>query len=44
MTILKGATIGEGSVLAAGSVVTKNVEPMESLVAIRLRKFEIDFY
>jgi acetyltransferase-like isoleucine patch superfamily enzyme len=25
--ILKGVTIGEGAIVAAGSVVTKNVEP-----------------
>ena len=27
VTILKGVTIGEGAIVAAGSVVTKNVEP-----------------
>jgi acetyltransferase-like isoleucine patch superfamily enzyme len=31
-TILKGVTIGKGSIIASNSVVTKNVEPMSLMI------------
>ena len=33
-TILKGVTIGEGSVVAAGAVVTKDVPPMTVVAGV----------
>jgi acetyltransferase-like isoleucine patch superfamily enzyme len=35
-TILKGVTIGEGAVVAAGAVVTKNIPHIPSGAAFRL--------
>jgi len=44
--ILPGITIGEYSVIAAGSVVTKNVEPytmVAGVPAIKIKEFKLDF-
>ena len=46
--ILKGVTIGEGAVIAAGAVVTKNVEPYSIMggvpaVVIGHRNKELDY-
>lgn len=37
-TILPGVTIGEGAVVAAGSIVTKDVEPFDVVAGIPARK------
>ena len=37
-TILKGVTIGEGAVVAAGAVVTKDVEPYAIVAGVPARK------
>ncbi|WP_241535928.1 acyltransferase [Indiicoccus explosivorum] len=41
--ILKGVTIGRGSVIAAGSIVTKNVEPYSIYAGVPARKIKERF-
>lgn len=41
--ILKGVTVGEGSVVAAGSVVTKNIEPYSIYAGIPAKKIRNRF-
>lgn len=41
--ILKGVTIGEGSVIAAGSIVTKNIEPYSVCAGIPAKKIRNRF-
>ncbi len=43
VTILKGVTVGEGSILAAGSVVTKNIEPYSVYGGIPAKKIKNRF-
>ena len=38
VTILKGVKIGDGAVIAAGSVVTKDVEPMSIVAGVPAKK------
>ena len=38
VTVLDGITIGKGSIIAAGSVVTKNVEPYSIMAGVPARK------
>lgn len=41
--ILKGVTVGEGSVVAAGSLITKNVEPYSIVAGIPAKKIKMRF-
>lgn len=43
VTILKGVTVGEGSVLAAGAVVTQNVEPYAIYGGVPAKKIKMRF-
>ena len=43
VTILKGVTIGEGAVIAAGSVVTKSVEPYTIYGGVPAKKLKMRF-
>lgn len=43
VTILKGVTIGEGAVVAAGSVVTKDVEPYSIYGGVPAKKLKMRF-
>lgn len=43
VTILKGVRIGEGAVIAAGSVVTKNIEPYVVAAGIPAKKIKNRF-
>ena len=41
VTILPGITIGHGAVIAAGSIVTKDVEPFSIVAGIPARKMRM---
>lgn len=43
VTILKGVTLGEGAVVAAGSVVTKNIEPYGIYAGVPAKKIKNRF-
>ena len=44
MTILKGVTIGEGSIVAAGSLVTRDVPPHSLAMGVPAKVVKTDVY